>query len=71
MFSCQEPDYDKADFLARSRSTMMKSMGELKKVVVSKVTNNAAENRGNKRKYYWIFFLINLYRKKPKLLEHE
>jgi hypothetical protein len=38
-------------FLARSRSTMVKSMGELKKVVVSKVANNAAENRGNKRKY--------------------
>jgi hypothetical protein len=48
-------------FLARSRSTMVKSMGELKKVVVSKVANNAAENRGNKRKYCF-FFLINLYR---------
>ncbi len=50
-------------FLARSRSTMVKSMGELKKVVVSKVANNASENRGNKRKYILLFFssLLNLY----------
>ncbi len=59
MFSCHELDCDKADLFARSRSTMVKSMGELKKVVVSKVANNAAENRGNKRKYYCFFSFLN------------
>jgi hypothetical protein len=51
MFCARSQIAIKLIFLARSRSTMVKSMGELKKVVVSKVANNAAENRGNKRKY--------------------
>ncbi len=40
---------------------MVKSMGELKKVVVSKVANNAAENRGNKRKYRCFLLLFYTY----------
>ncbi len=40
---------------------MVKSMGELKKVVVSKVANNAAENRGNKRKYWFFSSFLHIY----------